>query len=142
MFTISKSKIDKFEYGKKEEKILFELETPSAVLNWKGETIRHDLSLEAIQHLFMTSFYKWKTFIIRTYFRLELNVSKPIPKQIQSYDEVENYSLSDGSPRKHDADASFDVVSEANDLAMKFPPAKSEFIVLNETQKNVEIWFG
>ena len=69
-------------------------------------------------------------------------MSKPIPKQIQSYDEVENYSMSDGSPRRREEEPSFDVVSEANDLAMKFPPAKSEFLVLNETQKNVEIWFG
>ena len=46
--SIAKSKIDKFEHGRKEEKILFELDTPAAVLNWKGETIRHELSLNAI----------------------------------------------------------------------------------------------
>jgi len=46
-----------------------------------------------IKHLVLTRFRYWKEFLIRTYFRIELNVADPVPQKVVNAKQAQNYSL-------------------------------------------------
>jgi len=67
-----------------EARYLIEIHLPKAVLNYQGKEISREMTYSDIRHLILTRFRYWKEFLIRCYFRVELNVTDPIPHKVNN----------------------------------------------------------
>lgn len=126
---------------RKEIRYLVELRTPAVSLDYLHHKVHKKLSVIDINHLLLTKFRQWKTFLIRTHFRMELNVSEPIPRKVNTLEQAENYVIEQNEILDERDEDFTETSSEYNDYTNKFPPSKDELLHLQHTQTKVELWF-
>ena len=119
---------------------LVELSLPAVTLTINGESTTKPLTYQDCRHLHLTSFKDWKEFLMRTYFRLELNVTDPIPSRAHTREQASAYQL-DRTETVDEREE--DDLTESSDLdyAKRFPPSQGEVMGLEQTQKKIEFWF-
>jgi len=102
---------------------------PKISLTYEGKTKEINLTYQDCRHLFLTQFRYWKQFVMRSFFRLELNIYTPIPPKATTASEGQAFRIIDNMiPDEREED----IISEASslDYAKKFPPAQNEILNL------------
>ena len=108
---------------------LAEIKLPKVSLSYEGKTTDLHLTYQDCRHLFLTSFRQWKQFLMRSFFRLELNIHTPIPLKAKTAAEGQAFRIIDNMIVDERDE---DIISEASsmDYAKKFPPAQNEILSL------------